>query len=181
MSNEVSTALATYAASLQRDYPSWNAYVALMGSPPEKNTPYWVRLTVESVEANDNVRKYEDGDLLDVTFSARFSWRAVSQATDTALEIFDRAATFIAWLRVVDNARPRARMSIEPTTSPYNDAGDIPRREVNVRWTMRIPITTEYTWEDATEGPPAPPSEPVGTPIRNIILGFRGEDRVYPQ
>ena len=44
---EVDEMMTRYATSLQRDYPSWNAYVEGMGSPPEPDHAAWVSLSID--------------------------------------------------------------------------------------------------------------------------------------
>ena len=177
MANEVSQTLTTYASSLARDYPSWNVYVEELGSPDEPEHPAWVRLSVERMQHNQPVNRYERQLLLDVTFTAQFNWRVASAATHKATEVLDRAATFMAWLKIVGVARAEMQTERLTPTSPYSEADDATRREILVRWTVPVAVTTEY----AQEGPTFPEVAEVTLPLTEIRIGVNGTEEVYPQ
>ena len=170
MATEVSDVLRTYVASLQRDYPSWNAYADGLGSAAEPESQRWVRLSVETIAHADFENRYEDAGLLDVTFNARFNWRANSARTDI-LGATDMVATFLAWLLVTDRVRRRTTSTLTPSTTPYYETDDPSRREVVVQWTVQIAVTTAY---DA-EGPVLPVEPSVGTPLTRTDIDFNLE------
>ena len=174
MANEVSERLTTYAASLNRDYPSWNAYVEQVGSPKEPNHAAWVRLSVEEARRDGQGREFSDAVLLRVTYNARFSWKKSSSSTSVALGILDRAATFMAWLATVDNSVGVMRSQRLSPDDPYFDVEEPLRREILVRWTVEMAVNAAYEGEGIQ-----PPAE--GAVVTRLIIDANGERQVYTE